>query len=199
MDPCLYVHVSYLCFLSLASNGSCVIKCFWKSWFFVPKWLSLCGIELIVRVYRRQDFDQVQVPSGSVCICRYGKIYRGDKAREAESHGCLGLLIVSDPADTLAEKEEEAVREGRATPMDVDRYPLSASLPLDGVQRGSVLIPNGDPLTPGWPATSHEQRLPRDAEYVKESLPSIPVRPISASNVLPLMKVMDGPDAPEDW
>ena len=32
-------------------------------------------------------------------IARYGRSFRGIKAREAEKHGALGLIIYSDPAD----------------------------------------------------------------------------------------------------
>jgi len=76
---------------------------------------------------------------GYICIARYGNIFRGDKAKLAQQFGCEGLIIYSDPAQ-YAPKDGPPV------------YPAGPSLPPGGVQRGSLLIPEGDPLTPGIPA-----------------------------------------------
>jgi N-acetylated-alpha-linked acidic dipeptidase len=67
------------------------------------------------------------------------------------------------------------------------------------VQRGSVadmqLYP-GDPLTPGIGSTRDARRLDiKDAKTVLK----IPVLPISYADVLPLLRALDGPMAPEDW
>ena len=56
----------------------------------------------------------------------------------AQRFNCSALLIYSDPADYA--------------PPGVPVYPDGPSLPLYGVQRGSLLVPDGDPLTPGVPA-----------------------------------------------
>ena len=36
---------------------------------------------------------------GKIVVARYGRSFRGIKAREAERHGAAALLIYSDPAD----------------------------------------------------------------------------------------------------
>lgn len=51
---------------------------------------------------------------------------------------CSGLLIYSDPRDYA--------------PPDVGMYPNGPSLPPGGVQKGSLLRKEGDPLTPGVPS-----------------------------------------------
>ena len=61
------------------------------------------------------------------------------QARLAEMFGCAGLIMYSDP-------EQIAPRDGAPV------YPDGPSLPKGGVQRGSLLSQEGDPLTPGIPA-----------------------------------------------
>ena len=61
------------------------------------------------------------------------------KAMLAEQNGCLGMVIYSDPQDYGPKKGYPA-------------YPEGWSLPVTGLQRGSVMIPNGDPLTPLRPS-----------------------------------------------
>lgn len=60
------------------------------------------------------------------------------QARLAQHFNCSGLLIYSDPKDYA--------------PSGVPVYPDGPSLPLYGVQRGSLIIRDGDPLTPDVPA-----------------------------------------------
>ena len=89
----------------------------------------------LIEDYAQLDSMGVSV-KGKIAIARYGRSYRGIKAREAEKHGALGLIIYSDPAD------DGYVRG--------DVYPLGPMRPSQGVQRGSVMNPNGDPSTPGY-------------------------------------------------
>jgi N-acetylated-alpha-linked acidic dipeptidase len=77
--------------------------------------------------------------SGCVCIARYGISFRGSQAKLAEQNGCLGLVLYTDPS-TFGPKE------------GYPAYPEGMSLPLSGVQRGSVQTANGDPLTPLRPS-----------------------------------------------
>jgi N-acetylated-alpha-linked acidic dipeptidase len=71
--------------------------------------------------------------------------------------------------------------------------------PAEGAQRGSVLdapLYPGDPLTPGVPATKEAKRLKlEDAQ----SLPKIPVLPISYADAQPLLTTLEGPVAPANW
>lgn len=78
--------------------------------------------------------------TGKIVIVRYGKLFRGGKAQNAEKRGAKGLIIYSDPADYA--------------PMGVNKtYPDYRWLSSDGVQRGNIWMVKGDPLTPGYPAT----------------------------------------------
>lgn len=59
--------------------------------------------------------------------------------RLAAKYGAIGVILYSDPAD-YSESGNEAV------------FPDSWWLPGTGVQRGTVMMGDGDPLTPGYPA-----------------------------------------------
>ena len=97
---------------------------------------------------------------GRIVIARYGRSFRGIKAREAEKRGAAALLLYSDPQD------DGYVRG--------DVYPIGPMRNPDGVQRGSVFNGDGDPTTPGWPSTAGARRLPADSMLVSH----IPVVPI---------------------
>ena len=83
---------------------------------------------------------------GKIVIARYGRSFRGIKAREAERHGATALLLYSDPAD------DGFVRG--------DVYPEGPMRPASAVQRGSVMNGTGDPTTPGWASVRGARRLP---------------------------------------
>ena len=76
---------------------------------------------------------------GKIVIARYGRSWRGVKAKLAQENGAVGCLIYSDP-------REDGYFQG-------DVYPKGPMRPEQGVQRGSVLdmaLYPGDPLSPGW-------------------------------------------------
>ncbi len=118
---------------------------------------------------------------GKIAIARYGRSFRGIKAREAELHGAIGLLIYSDPLD-------DGFAQG-------DVYPDGPMRPAGGVQRGSIFNGQGDPTTPGWASRSGAPRRSFD------SLPlaKIPVVPISYGNAELLLRDMRGPSVPTGW
>lgn len=123
------------------------------------------GPLVYVNYGRIEDFlylqDNLSISlNGSVCMARYGAIFRGDKvstapcsyisvdvttscffpqAKLGQRFGCIGMIIFSDPADF-------APRGGAPV------YPDGPNLPPGGVQRGSVQIRAGDPLTPDLPS-----------------------------------------------
>lgn len=71
-----------------------------------------------------------------------------------ESAGAIGVILFSDPED---------VAPNGTAPGDV--YPNSVFLPGSGMQRGSVLLNRGDPLSPGWPSVENAFRLdPEDVQ-----------------------------------
>jgi N-acetylated-alpha-linked acidic dipeptidase len=130
---------------------------------------------------RREGVDV----KGKIAIARYGRGWRGVKAKLAQENGAVGCLIYSDP-------HEDGYFLG-------DVYPKGAMRPEFGVQRGSVLdmaLYPGDPLSPGWASEPGAKRLPL-AEA--KSLLKIPVLPISYGDARPLLEQLGGPLAPESW
>ena len=134
----------------------------------------------LIEDYAQLDSIGVSV-KGKIAVARYGRSYRGIKAREAEKHGAAGLFIYSDPAD------DGFVRG--------DIYPAGPMRPSTGVQRGSVMNPNGDPSTPGYPSTSGAVRIPASQMEV----PRIPVLPISYANAAELLRGLAGRAIPQSW
>ncbi|MCB0717153.1 MAG: folate hydrolase, partial [Bacteroidetes bacterium] len=122
---------------------------------------------------------------GKIVLARYGRSWRGIKAKVAYEHGAVGCLIYSDP-------EDDGYVRG-------DVYPEGPYRNENGAQRGSVedmpLYP-GDPLTPGIGATEDAERL-----SIEESptIMKIPVLPISYADAQPLLESLTGPVAPDDF
>jgi len=122
---------------------------------------------------------------GKIVLVRYGGGWRGMKPKFAAEHGAIGCIVFSD-----------------ARPFGYfqgDVYPTGGWLPEQGVQRGSMLdttVYDGDPLTPLVGATADAVRLPREKA---QSIPRIPVLPISYADALPLLKALAGPVAPDEW
>jgi len=134
--------------------------------------------------YRVLDSLGISV-RGKIVIARYGGAWRGIKPKVAAEHGAIGCLIYSDPRD-------DGYFQG-------DVYPAGPMRPWQGVQRGSVMdmpLYPGDPLSPGWASEPGSRRL-TIAEA--QTLPKIPVLPISYGDALPLLRNLAGPVAPEAW
>jgi N-acetylated-alpha-linked acidic dipeptidase len=134
----------------------------------------------LIEDYAQLDSMSVSV-KGKIAIARYGRSFRGIKAREAEKHGALGLIMYSDPAD------DGYVRG--------DVYPAGPMRPSQGIQRGSVMNPNGDPSTPGYPSTANAKRI----AVGKMDVPHIPVLPISYGNAAELLRGLSGKSIPQPW
>ena len=134
----------------------------------------------LIEDYARLDSLGVSV-RGKVVLARYGRSFRGIKAREAERHGAVALLLYSDPAD------DGFVRG--------DVYPDGPMRPATGVQRGSVMNGTGDPSTPGWASAPDARRLAPDSMKV----PRIPVVPLSWRNAAELLRDLRGRAIPQAW
>ncbi len=134
----------------------------------------------LIEDYAQLDSMGVSV-KGKIAIARYGRSYRGIKAREAEKHGAVALLIYSDPQD-----------DGFVVG---DVYPDGPMRNSNGVQRGSILNPDGDPSTPGYGSTPGVPRLTPDRMEISH----IPVVPISYGNAGELLKYVKGPGVPRGW
>ncbi|MBK6457034.1 MAG: M20/M25/M40 family metallo-hydrolase [Gemmatimonadetes bacterium] len=118
---------------------------------------------------------------GKIAVARYGRSFRGIKAREAEKNGALALVIYSDPQD-----------DGYARG---DVYPEGPMRPPQGIQRGGVANGNGDPTTPGWASVAGARRIaPAEA-----NVPHIPVVPIGYGNAALLLKDLRGTPIPAAW
>src|SRR4051794_13925809 len=89
----------------------------------------------LIEDYKTLDSLGVSV-QGKVAIARYGRSFRGIKAREAQKRGAAGLIVYSDPQD-------DGYFRG-------DVYPKGPMRNADGIQRGSMMNGNGDPTTPSW-------------------------------------------------
>uniref|UniRef100_A0A672MTA6 Glutamate carboxypeptidase 2 n=1 Tax=Sinocyclocheilus grahami TaxID=75366 RepID=A0A672MTA6_SINGR len=135
---------------------------------------------------RTEDFFKLERElgincSGKIIIARYGKIFRGNKVKNAMLVGAKGIVLFSDPADYCAD--------------GVEPYPNGWNLPGGGAQRGNVLNLNGagDPLTPGYPA--------KGLCFLEDAvgLPKIPVHPIGYHDAVHLLQHMGGPLPPDNW
>lgn len=134
----------------------------------------------LIEDYAQLDSIGVNV-RGKIVIARYGRSFRGIKAREAEKRGALALLMYSDPQD------DGYVRG--------DVYPEGPYRNDRGVQRGSVMNGAGDPSTPGYPSKAGARRIPLDSMPV----PRIPVLPLSYGNAIELLRDVRGRDIPSTW
>jgi N-acetylated-alpha-linked acidic dipeptidase len=113
----------------------------------------------------KADFEKLAAMNvdvrGKIVLARYGGNYRGYKAKFAQAAGAAGLVIYTDPGDS-------GYMKGLT-------YPEGGFANDCCIQRGSILtLPyQGDPLTPGEPATENAARL--DPQTVAMQL--IPVQP----------------------
>ncbi|KAM7288339.1 N-acetylated-alpha-linked acidic dipeptidase 2 [Ixodes scapularis] len=134
---------------------------------------------------RPEDFEHLQGAgvqvAGNVVIIRFGRVFRGNKIKQAEKQGAAAVILYPDPADYALEPRRP--------------FPESMSLPGDAVSSGTLALVNGDPLTPIYPATDDAFRIP-----VKTAdLPNIPAFTASFDEAAEILRRMKGPPAPQDW
>ena len=134
----------------------------------------------LIEDYAQLDSLGISV-RGKIVVARYGRSFRGIKAREAEKHGAIALIIYSDPQD------DGYVRG--------DVYPQGPMRSPDGVQRGSILNVDGDPSTPGYPSTAGAKRVPLS----EMDVPHIPVIAIGYGNAAKLLRDLRGAAIPQSW
>jgi N-acetylated-alpha-linked acidic dipeptidase len=134
----------------------------------------------LIEDYAELDSMGVSV-KGKIVMARYGRSFRGIKAREAEKHGAVALLIYSDP-------EDDGYVRG-------DVYPNGPMRNRNGVQRGSVMNVDGDPATPGYASKEGAPRIPES----QMEIPHIPVVPISYGNAGELLDGLRGHAIPQAW
>ena len=134
----------------------------------------------LIEDYKTLDSLGISV-SGKVAIARYGRSFRGIKAREAHKRGAVGLIVYSDP-------QEDGFFRG-------DVYPKGPMRPAGGIQRGSMMNGNGDPTTPAWASVEGARRVPEDSLEI----PRIPIIPMSYGNARRFLEPLTGPSVPQSW
>ncbi len=134
----------------------------------------------LIEDYSQLDSMGVSV-KGAIVIARYGRSFRGIKAREAERRGAVGLILYSDP-------QEDGFVRGAV-------YPEGPMRPATGVQYGSVMNMIGDPSTPGYASRPGVRRIPVE----EMNVPRIPVIPISHGNAEELLRHLSGAEVPGGW
>ncbi len=134
----------------------------------------------LIEDYARLDSLGVSV-RGKVAVARYGRSFRGIKAREAERNGAVALIIYSDPRD-------DGYMAGEV-------YPEGPMRPDGAVQRGSVMNGAGDPATPGW-ASLHGARHVAPEQM---DIPRIPVVAMAYGDAAELLRGVRGTAIPADW
>ena len=148
---------------------------------------EVTGEVLYVNYGRPEDYERLKAMGvdarGKIVLARYSHGYRGGKALEAEKRGALAILVYSDPI-------EDGWFRGPV-------YPAGPWGPAAHLQRGSnvydFLVP-GDPLTPGWASTPDAKRVPM-AEA--ESLPKIPMMPLSSRDAAEILSRLGGRSVPD--
>ena len=121
---------------------------------------------------------------GKIAISRYGKIFRGNRLKNCQAAGAVGVIMYTDPAQVAPRGTDPA-----------SVYPNTFFLPPSGVQRGTTFI-DADPLSPSWPSVDGAYRL-----TVNETsgLPQIPAQPIGYGDAEQLLATLGGPEVPPDW
>jgi len=134
----------------------------------------------LIEDYKTLDSLGISV-QGRIAIARYGRSFRGIKAREAQKRGAVGLIVYSDPYD-------DGYFRG-------DVYPKGPMRPAAGIQRGSMMNGNGDPTTPSWPSVEGARRVPEDSLVI----PRIPIIPMGYGNARRLLEPLGGGSVPQSW
>ena len=123
--------------------------------------------------------------TGKIALARYGRGFRGIKAKLAQDHGAVGALLYSDPQ-----------QDGYAV---FPTYPDGGGRSPHSVQRGSVAnstVLRGDPTTPGYGSVPGAKRVPWEESPM---ILKIPVLPIGYADATTIFKVMGGEVAPKHW
>ncbi|KAK1287931.1 putative glutamate carboxypeptidase 2 [Acorus calamus] len=122
---------------------------------------------------REEDYERLEELGvrirGKVVVVRRGGGPRGRVVEAAAERGAEAVVMFT----------EETVRAG--------------------VERGTVMMGLGDPLTPGWAARVGDERLRLEDEEVKERFPRIPSMPVSVDTAEVILRELRGPEVPEEW
>ncbi|XP_078662492.1 glutamate carboxypeptidase 2-like [Branchiostoma floridae x Branchiostoma belcheri] len=149
------------------------------------------GNLVYVNYGRSSDFSKLEDENisleGKIAIVRYGRTARSLKLRRAQDAGAIGMIVYGDP------KEVVGTGSGKTK-----KYPDGWYAPGTAVQRGHFLYGKGEgePLTPGYPATDYAYRIDQSES---DQLPTIPVHPIGYDDAEQLLSHMGGDLVPSYW
>ncbi|CAF0930021.1 unnamed protein product [Brachionus calyciflorus] len=143
---------------------------------------SVTSDELFYANFCMEDDFKVLIENGlnvkdKLVLCRYGKIFRGNKVQVAEKFGAKGLILFDDPIRVAPSLANDLI------------YPVGEFLPSVGTQRGSILVTDGDPLTPFYPSNEYGYRL--EDEIADNLLPKIPAQVIGYAVAYDLFKQIE--------
>jgi N-acetylated-alpha-linked acidic dipeptidase len=132
---------------------------------------------------------------GKVALCRYGSVFRGQKAFFAEQAGAVSALLYSDPADDGYAKVMLCLPSNTSCCADRDvkaaEFPNGPGRPANGGQRGTLVY---GWLCPGDPGAA---RLATGiCGNISTLVPAIPVQPIAWSQAQLLLSALTGPYVP---
>ncbi|WP_424989212.1 M28 family peptidase [Flagellimonas sp.] len=140
----------------------------------------------------KEDFERLAEMGvdvkGKIVIARYGRNFRGYKAKFAEQYGAAGLIMYTDPADSGYTK-------GLV-------YPEGYTYNESAIQRGSVLTLDyqGDPLTPFVPALPLDgKKKVQRMDPSETTLHTIPVLPLPYGSAKEIISNMKGKPVPQEW
>ncbi|GAB4510338.1 MAG: transferrin receptor-like dimerization domain-containing protein [Allomuricauda sp.] len=140
----------------------------------------------------KEDFERLAEMGidvkGKIVIARYGRNFRGYKAKFAEQYGAAGLIMYTDPADSGYTK-------GLV-------YPEGYTYNESAIQRGSVLTLDyqGDPLTPFEPALPLDgKKKVQRMDPSETTLHTIPVLPLPYGSAKEIISNMKGKPVPQEW
>uniref|UniRef100_A0A8C4R1S4 Transferrin receptor 2 n=1 Tax=Eptatretus burgeri TaxID=7764 RepID=A0A8C4R1S4_EPTBU len=139
------------------------------------------GVLVYVNYGRLEDFELLRTKLGSqlngtIVLLRAGNISNAEKVANAETNGCVGVLVYPDPADFYG-------------PMDMPPLPLNQTF------RGHVHYGYGDPYTPGFPSFNNTPFPP----VPSSGLPGIPAQPISGQAAQTIFRNLKGELVPSTW
>src|SRR6056300_968725 len=164
----------------------------WKGWNAFSGSGDVTAEVVYANYGRKEDFETLKEQgievAGKLVLARYGRNFRGFKAKFAEANGAAGLLIYTDPKDSGFTK-------GLV-------YPEGPYFNASTIQRGSLLTTNftGDPLTPFEPALPLNGKKKINRLDPKEAqLHRIPVTPIGYGEAEKILGQMKGQAVPQSW
>ncbi|KAI8970931.1 hypothetical protein BDB01DRAFT_855053 [Pilobolus umbonatus] len=140
---------------------------------------NVTGPVIYVNYGRLEDFlllhNSHLVLEGSIALMRHGIIPSSMKVYHAESFGCIGALVYTDPSEN----------NNHLISYQLNRGSNASTVHRDSVQYG--FIHPGDPYTPGYAASKDSKR-----DETSSNLPQIPSLPLSWSDALPLLRATEG-------